>query len=356
MKTTHRLGMKLAVLLAMGVGAIQVGAMNGTMAGAMAGAQVVVSSSGASMTTTVTEMIGPGVSGGTKPMEIGTGVVMGRVVEADGTSPVAGTIVTLSLPGFAPQRVLTDGQGRFAYRGLPKGSFSLTASRPGFVDGAHGRLRPGGTPMAVEITDTLRTSTADIMVWRHAAIAGTVLDENNEPLVGAPVRALRRDYTGGRRRLTDSGFDTTDDRGQFRLGSLEPGEYVVVLPFTQRPSLDSMMRGMREAERSMSSGASGTFSVAAVRVEGQPAAAGVALAALARPLVFDGRKATVTPRAISGYFSATNPSATTHPAYQTHRSIAASTTASARRAVSPSDATTSSTNCARRPSITSATR
>jgi len=34
-----------------------------------------------------------------------------------------------------------------------------------------------------------------------------------------------------------------------------------------------------------------------LRVEGQPAASGVAVAALARPLVFDGRKATVTPTA-----------------------------------------------------------
>ena len=34
-----------------------------------------------------------------------------------------------------------------------------------------------------------------------------------------------------------------------------------------------------------------------LRVEGQPAAQGVALAALSRPLVFDGRKATVTPTA-----------------------------------------------------------
>ncbi len=264
MTTTRRLIALPAVLVALAVG---------TTAGAAATQVVVTSTTSGGATTTISEMVG-GVSGGTKPLEIGTGVIMGRVVEADGTSPVAGTIVTLSLPGFAPQRVLTDGQGRFAYRGLPKGSFSLTASRPGFVDGAHGRLRPGGTPMAVEITDTLRTGTADIMVWRHAAIAGTVLDENNEPLVGAPVRALRRDYTGGRRRLTDSGFDTTDDRGQFRMGSLEPGEYVVVLPFTQRPSLDSMMRGMRETERAMGGGGGGTFSIAAVRVEGTPASGG----------------------------------------------------------------------------------
>ncbi len=262
------------VALAVGasVGAIQVGAMVGAVTALGAFDDQLVVTSTSSGTTTMTEMIGPGVSGGTKPMEIGTGVVMGRVVEADGTSPVAGTIVTLSLPGFAPQRVLTDGQGRFAYRGLPKGSFSLTASRPGFVDGAHGRLRPGGTPMAVELTDNVRTSSADIMVWRHAAIAGTVLDENSEPLVGAPVRALRRDYTGGRRRLTDSGFDTTDDRGQFRMGSLEPGEYVVVLPFTQRPSLDSMMRGMREAERAM--GAGGSTATFTVRVEGAPLSGG----------------------------------------------------------------------------------
>ncbi len=267
MKAMHKLGTKWAVLLAMAaVSAV------GTAVGAAPGTQVVVSGSGASMAT-MTEMIGPGVSEDTKPLEVGTGVVIGRVVEADGTSPVAGTIVTLSLPGFAPQRVLTDGQGRFAYRGLPKGSFSLTATRPGFVDGAHGRLRPGGTPMTVELTDNVRTSSADILVWRHAAIAGTVLDENSAPLVGAPVRALRRDYSGGRRRLTDSGFDTTDDRGQFRMGSLEPGEYIVVLPFTQRPSLDAMMRGLRETERSMgpARGGAATFTV---RVEGAPIGGG----------------------------------------------------------------------------------
>ncbi len=184
------------------------------------------------------------LGGGGKPMEIGTGVIVGRVVEGDGTSTVAGTIVTLSQAGFAPLRALSDGQGRFAFRALPKGLFSLTATRAGFVDGAYGRMRPGGAPLPLELTDNLRTGDADVMIWRYAAIAGTVLDEHNEPLVGSPVRVLRRDYVSGRRRLTDSGGDSTDDRGQFRVGSLEPGEYIVVVPMTQRPSLDSLMRGM----------------------------------------------------------------------------------------------------------------
>ena len=45
-----------------------------------------------------------------------------------------------------------------------------------------------------------------------------------------------------------------------------------------------------------------------------------------------------------------------HPAYQTSRSTDSSTAASACRLVAPSERCTSSTNCARRPSRTSATR
>jgi hypothetical protein len=184
----------------------------------------------------------PGGPGGAKPLEVGSGLVVGRVVDSDGTSPVSGAIVTLSLPGFAPLRVLSDGQGRFAYRALPKGSYSLAASRPGYVDGAHGRLRPGGAQLPVELTEgQQRVGNITVMMWRYAALAGTVLDEHNEPMVGVSVRALRRDYVAGRRRLAESGADTTDDRGQFRIGSLEPGEYVVVLPMSQRPSIETMI-------------------------------------------------------------------------------------------------------------------
>src|SRR5688572_25898854 len=238
---TQRMGFVL--LLALGVGGLQA-------AGTAQSGQVMVSSQ------TLDIRGDDSVLGGTgKPMEISTGVIVGRVVEADGRSTVAGTVVTLSQAGFASQRVLSDGQGRFAFRALPKGTFNLTATRPGFVDGAYGRVRPGGSALALDLTDNSRTGDADIMIWRYAAIAGTVIDEHNEPLVGAPVRVLRRDYVSGRRRLTESGTDQTDDRGSYRIGSLEPGEYIVVLPMTQRPSLDSLMRGIER--RAMAAGAGG---------------------------------------------------------------------------------------------------
>jgi hypothetical protein len=133
-------------------------------------------------------------------------------------------------------------------------------------------MRPGGTPLSLELTDNLRTGDADIMIWRYAAIAGTVLDEHNEPLVGAPVRVLRRDYVSGRRRLTDSGSDSTDDRGQYRVGSLEPGEYIVVVPMTQRPSLESMMRGIERRVADAGGGGAGMGANFEVRMTATAAA------------------------------------------------------------------------------------
>jgi hypothetical protein len=213
-------------------------------AGTAVTAQTVIQSTG---TVDIRGDISSILGGGGKPMEVGTGVVVGRVVESDGAATVSGAIVTLSQSGFAAIRALTDGQGRFAFRALPKGRFSLSATRPGYVDGAYGRMRPGGTPLQLELGDNLRVGDAEIMVWRHAAIAGTVVDEFNEPMVGLPVRLLRRDYVSGRRRLTEAGNDSTDDRGHYRIGALEPGEYIAVVPIIQRPSLDSLLRSAERA-------------------------------------------------------------------------------------------------------------
>jgi hypothetical protein len=75
-----------------------------------------------------------------------TGLIAGRVVEGLSSRGVAGAIVSLfgAGPGTTP-RAMTNANGYFVFRRLTKGSYSLTASRPGYVDGAPGRRRPGGT-------------------------------------------------------------------------------------------------------------------------------------------------------------------------------------------------------------------
>ena len=85
----------------------------------------------------------PGAGPSNTPMPMGSGVVFGQVTEADSTRPVAGAIVTLSIPGAQPLRVMADGQGRFGFRDLPKGRFNLVSTRPGWSDGAYGRTAAG---------------------------------------------------------------------------------------------------------------------------------------------------------------------------------------------------------------------
>jgi hypothetical protein len=157
-----------------------------------------------------------------------TGLIAGRVVEGLSSRPVAGAIVSLSGagPGATP-RAMTNANGYFVFRRLTKGSYSLIASRPGYVDGAPGRRRPGGTSAPVDIEEGQRIADVVIPLWRHATISGSVTDEAGEPVIGAEVTAFQRRLVGDSYRISRRIITKTDDRGIYRLASLEPGDYLV---------------------------------------------------------------------------------------------------------------------------------
>jgi uncharacterized protein (DUF2141 family) len=165
-----------------------------------------------------------------------TGLILGRVVDAASSRPVAGAIVALQnvsmiMPGApapGPQpRALTNANGQFVFRRLPKGSFGLTVTKPGYVEGAYRRRRPGGGQTSLELADGERNGEVVIPMWRFAAVSGTVTDEAGEPVVGVELRVFERRYLAGKRRLVAGGTQLTDDRGVYRLGTLPPGDYIV---------------------------------------------------------------------------------------------------------------------------------
>jgi Carboxypeptidase regulatory-like domain len=182
----------------------------------------------------------PGVAGGAAntPMPLGTGVVFGQVTEADSNRPVGGALVTLTIPGAQPLRVMADAQGRFGFRDLPKGRFSINTTRPGWVDGSYGRTRPGGQPLALALADGEKVSGVNVPMWRFASVSGAVSDEFGDPVVNLPVRVLKRALQNGKVRLTPLSQDSTDDRGIYRIGMLEPGDYIVAIPMQQGMSID----------------------------------------------------------------------------------------------------------------------
>ena len=69
------------------------------------------------------------------------------------------------------------------------------------------------------------------------AITGTVVDESGKPVVGARVQAVgrKKKWVGGYYEIPTGPPDESDDRGQFRLHSLPPGQYVVAVFLASQP-------------------------------------------------------------------------------------------------------------------------
>lgn len=161
-----------------------------------------------------------------------SGLLMGVIVDAADARPVPDATVTLAgLP--SPVEVVTDSEGRFVFMDLPRGTFTLTAFKPGYSQGAFGRRRPNGSMQPVTLTDAERLGDLRIPIWKLGVITGRIVDEAGEPLIGVSVTTLQRTVVAGNRRFTPGPRTRTDDRGIYRISSLTPGDYAVVVASTQ---------------------------------------------------------------------------------------------------------------------------
>ena len=171
----------------------------------------------------------------------GSGVIRGRVIRSGDNEPLRGARVWLRADGVrdAPSTV-TDVDGRYELTGVPAGEVILTAAKVGYVDSQFGETRngQGGVPIAIARGETL--DRIDIALLRGGAVAGTVMDDRGEPVIGATVRVLRQRYVQGRRRfVTAFDADRTDDRGMFRLYGIAPGRYVLSVTVARALRVDA---------------------------------------------------------------------------------------------------------------------
>ncbi|HEX5070679.1 MAG TPA: carboxypeptidase-like regulatory domain-containing protein [Vicinamibacterales bacterium] len=182
------------------------------------------------------------------PLGTGTGAISGVVIDALTQKSLAGAIVSLnpSAPNGAPPselpplglRQIADELGRFLFADLPANTgYSITATRPGYFDGAYGRrgLPDSGTTGARRITllDGQWFRDARVELTPPSAISGTVRDESGEPVVAVAVRVLAEIYVAGTRHVASSTGVLTDDRGVYRIANLAPGRYIVSVPSVQ---------------------------------------------------------------------------------------------------------------------------
>jgi hypothetical protein len=161
---------------------------------------------------------------------VGTAVVSGVVVSADApVRPLRRVRVTLANPGFPfDLAAITDDEGRFAVERVPAGRYMVSAAKEGYLTTAHGAVRPGRPGRHLEIGDGERREIA-LTLQRGGVLTGTVIDGQGHPISGVTIMAHRFGYnaTTGEPGLTGPEIGPTDDRGEYRVFGLPPGDYVV---------------------------------------------------------------------------------------------------------------------------------
>lgn len=186
-----------------------------------------------------------------------TGLIVGRVIDAQSTQPLAGVFVALNggppqtpnAPRIAPVRTITDAQGRFLFRGVAPGPYLVTAGvgsngyTPngfivtgvgfligGYLEGGYGQRRPNGPYALLDVREGEAAGDVVIKLWKAAVVTGRVLDEAGEPLVNQVVGIVPFSSDG---RLLNGPTMRTNDLGEYRFSGLAPGNYVVYVPQTQ---------------------------------------------------------------------------------------------------------------------------
>jgi len=152
----------------------------------------------------------------------------GRVVvlnNAGVASPIRRARVTLTSPTGAVITSDSDTEGRFLFEHLTPGLYRLDAVKPGFFVPANSERGVAVAATSVEIR-ALGAATRDIVVESAAAIEGRVVDASGQAVANMVVQVR---VTGRPNAPLATGIQPvrTDDRGNYRLHSLPPGDYVI---------------------------------------------------------------------------------------------------------------------------------
>lgn len=160
------------------------------------------------------------------------GTVRGTITDASNGKPVRMARVTLTpeprTGGATPRGTRSDERGMFELVDVIPGRYKLAATKARYAGTEFGQATLGGTGKALTVAPGDRLERIDVGLLRAAAITGRVVDDLGEPIQGAYVTAYKPgfDYRGPT--LIPAGpVAATDDRGEYRIVPLPPGEYFV---------------------------------------------------------------------------------------------------------------------------------
>ena len=189
---------------------------------------------------------------------VGAGILSGIVIQAGTDRPIDGVQILITpasttpgKPPVDPVGAVTNLVGRFEVGNIPAGRYRIQWTRPGYftppvsmsgpdsaviqnlkrqlgLDSLFIASPPASTSVTVDIAPGEIFRGFVFALIPGGVISGRIWDPAGRPLVNASLTALTVNYEDGHRVLRPGGAITTsDDRGEFRLFGLRPGEYFV---------------------------------------------------------------------------------------------------------------------------------
>lgn len=157
----------------------------------------------------------------------GTSVLSGSLVTDTATpQPIRRATVRLSgAPGTSNRLVGTDDDGRFRFTELPAGTYTLSATKLGYVTTFYGSKKPGRGPGVSIAVANGQTVSATLKMLLGGVITGTLMDDNGLAAAAVPVVAVDTHTHAAVDAPTVRAL--TDDRGVYRLFGLAPGDYLI---------------------------------------------------------------------------------------------------------------------------------
>jgi Carboxypeptidase regulatory-like domain len=167
------------------------------------------------------------------PASVEKFTLTGTVVDSVTGEPIRKALVQL----YTGQRRMTfsGDDGRFQLEGIPAGSYSVSAQKPGYF--SQQELLRSGTP-PVEVGP--KSSSAIVKLTPEAILSGKVTSTAGIPLEHVSLRLNYIEIREGRRRWDFKGIAMTDEDGRYRFANLRPGDYYLsAAPYT--PLADTLL-------------------------------------------------------------------------------------------------------------------
>lgn len=123
------------------------------------------------------------------------------------------------------------------------------AVRAGFLPQAYGaRSRNRWQGSMLTVAEGERIKDIEFKLTPQSVVSGKVVDEDGDPMPDVQVTLLKTGYIGGKRQMTQTGGDSTNDLGEFRIPNVSVGRYFLHAEPQRRNGFVGAIRSSVKAE------------------------------------------------------------------------------------------------------------